>query len=343
MQSIRQSFVPRAKFVINQKLQWFPGHMRKGIRDIGKTLRNADLVLEVHDARIPFSGRNLNLIGRIAAVKPVILLLNKSDLIRSEDKTQIADKLFQKMDSKNVPVKDIFFMDSLSGDARRGGYDDRLLTTILNSIEKHSNIDTNRALFMEDIKYCLLVMGIPNVGKSTVINRLRNVYLRKAGRATVTGPKAGVTKAVLEKIKICDNPRPIYLFDTPGILEPSFHRLNSDADREALMKCALCGNIADNVVGPELIADYLLFWLNKHNNHLYVDFFGMPGPSNEIAEVLTYGAIRFDALKQTRSFETGEKTVVPNMHEMAEKFIRAFRKGEFGACFLDREHLESRW
>ncbi|KAH9388818.1 Mitochondrial GTPase [Tyrophagus putrescentiae] len=302
MQSIRQSFVPRAKFVINQKLQWFPGHMRKGL-------------LAIH-------GRNLNLIGRIAAVKPVILLLNKSDLIRSEDKTQIADKLFQKMDSKNVPVKDIFFMDSLSGDARRGGYDDRLLTTILNSIEKHSNIDTNRALFMEDIKYCLLVMGIPNV---------------------VTGPKAGVTKAVLEKIKICDNPRPIYLFDTPGILEPSFHRLNSDADREALMKCALCGNIADNVVGPELIADYLLFWLNKHNNHLYVDFFGMPGPSNEIAEVLTYGAIRFDALKQTRSFETGEKTVVPNMHEMAEKFIRAFRKGEFGACFLDREHLESRW
>ncbi len=75
---------------------------------------------------IPFSGRNLNLIGRIAAVKPVILLLNKSDLIRSEDKTQIADKLFQKMDSKNVPVKDIFFMDSLSGDARRGGYDHRV-------------------------------------------------------------------------------------------------------------------------------------------------------------------------------------------------------------------------
>lgn len=182
-------------------------------------------------------------------------------------------------------------------------------------------------------------MGIPNVGKSTVINRLRNVYLRKAGRATITGPKAGVTRAVLEKIKICDNPRPIYLFDTPGILEPSFQKLDSDAEREALMKCALCGNIADKVVGPELIADYLLFWLNKNNNHRYVDFFGMPGPSNEIAQVLTYGAIHYNSLRQTRSLETGGVTVAPNMHEMAEKFVRAFRKGEFGPCFLDLEHL----
>ena len=117
----------------------------------------------------------------------------------------------------------------------------QFLTTIIDSIEKIKSASSNTNLFMNDNYYSLLVMGIPNVGKSTVINRLRNVYLGKSGRATVTGPKAGVTRAVLEKIKICEHPRQIYLFDTPGILEPSFHKLETEADKEALMRCALCG------------------------------------------------------------------------------------------------------
>lgn len=117
----------------------------------------------------------------------------------------------------------------------------QFLSTVVDLIEKSENVDTNKSLFMDDINYSLLVMGIPNVGKSTVINRLRNVYLGKPGKATITGPNAGVTRAVLEKIKICEHPRRVYLFDTPGILEPSFSRLENDADREALMRCALCG------------------------------------------------------------------------------------------------------
>lgn len=117
----------------------------------------------------------------------------------------------------------------------------QFLNTIINSIEKNMNAGTNTGLFMNDLNYSLLVMGIPNVGKSTVINRLRNVYLNKAGRAAVSGAHAGVTRAVMEKIKICESPRKIYLFDTPGILEPSFHQLETEADMEALMRCALCG------------------------------------------------------------------------------------------------------
>ena len=85
------------------------------------------------------------------------------------------------------------------------------------------------------IGYNLMIIGVPNVGKSTIINKLRNNYLKVRGRATITGALPGVTKSVLERIKINANP-PIYLYDTPGVLEPKVNR-----DIETIMRCALCG------------------------------------------------------------------------------------------------------
>ena len=82
----------------------------------------------------------------------------------------------------------------------------------------------------------LMIIGIPNVGKSTIINKLRNMYLGIGGRATIVGAEAGVTKSVLERIKINPNP-PVYLYDTPGVLEPKIDKTNI----EMTMRCALCG------------------------------------------------------------------------------------------------------
>lgn len=79
----------------------------------------------------------------------------------------------------------------------------------------------------------VMVIGIPNVGKSSLINTLRGLYMKKKSAAAV-GKMAGVTKSVMEKIKINANP-PIYLLDTPGILEPKVDHL------ETVMRCALCG------------------------------------------------------------------------------------------------------
>jgi len=80
-----------------------------------------------------------------------------------------------------------------------------------------------------------MILGIPNVGKSTVINKLRNICLGVGGKATSTGAIAGVTRSVMERIKINANP-PVYLYDTPGVLEPKL-----DKGLEATMRCALCG------------------------------------------------------------------------------------------------------
>lgn len=339
MNSVERAFIARSQFILKQKVQWFPGHMRKGIKDIGRTLKNTDLILEVHDARIPFSGRNLNLLSRIASVKPILLLMNKSDLINNKDKCRIEEELFARMGSNNVPIKHIFWMNSLHSNPIYGGYDSKLMTTIISSIEKIANVGSNNNLFQTDDHYNLLVMGIPNVGKSTVINRLRNVFLQKSGKATKIGSLAGVTRSVLEKIKICDNPKKIYLYDTPGILEHSFHRLETNADIEAMMRCAVCGNISEKVLEAELTADYLLYWMNKMANYQYVEWFGMDKPTNDITELLTYGAIKFNFFEKRRSMTTGETNIVPQLSSVADKFVHAFRDGSFGPILLDEDHL----
>lgn len=194
-------------------------------------------------------------------------------------------------------------------------------------------------LLQMEPQFNLLVMGIPNVGKSTVINRLRNVYYNKAGKATKTGAIAGVTRAVLERVKICDQPRKIYLFDTPGILEPASQRQDDDSVDESFFRCAAVGSMSDDVIGPELIADYILYWFNKNQNYRYMTFLGMESPSDNIVEALTYGAIRLNKFKQVQDFN-GEKQTLPNLKEVAEVFLRTFRTGKLGPVLLDIDHLD---
>uniref|UniRef100_A0A8D2ZUB6 G domain-containing protein n=1 Tax=Scophthalmus maximus TaxID=52904 RepID=A0A8D2ZUB6_SCOMX len=181
----------------------------------------------------------------------------------------------------------------------------------------------------ENTNYCLMVIGVPNVGKSSLINSLRRTNLKK-GRASRVGGEPGITKAVLTKIQVCERPI-MYLLDTPGVLPPKIESV------ETGMKLALCGTILDHLVGEDVIADYLLYSLNRLGKFSYVEKYNIQEPSDDIQHVLKRIAVKLRKTQRVTAITgIGNITVtIPNYTAAAYDFIRAFRKGELGQVMLD--------
>jgi len=293
-------------------LNWFPKHMFSGMKQMQAKLRSVDCILEVHDARIPLSGRNPVLSRQLVGPIPHILVMNKSDLISNQDQNSIRKAL-------ESSVSKILFTNA-KNDQDSGLK--KLVPTMKNLVENSERY--HRAHTRE---YHSMIIGIPNVGKSSIINALRSKYLKK-GRALKVGPAAGVTKCVHMKVKISESPL-IYLFDTPGILQP---RVN---DIESGMKLAACSNLPDAQVGFILIADYVLYNLNKCKNFKYVEFTSLEEPSDCIATVLLSVASRYNYSTEIRNVENQQHQIKPDVYTAAQHFVLAFRRGEFGKVVLD--------
>ncbi|KAB7495003.1 Mitochondrial GTPase 1 [Armadillidium nasatum] len=183
--------------------------------------------------------------------------------------------------------------------------------------------DSQRYHRSELSEYGIMVIGIPNVGKSSLINALRVAYLRK-GHATPVGAAPGITRAVLERIKVCEDPR-VYVRDTPGILEPNIRNV------EVGLKLALVNTITDHLVGETMIADFLLFRLNLIGNRKYVKFLKLDEPTDDIHKALSTFAEKEDCYDKRRNFgnSSGGYIMTPNYKMAADRFISAYRKGEF--------------
>lgn len=305
----------RTKFQVPDinKLRWFPGHMGLGMKKMQQKIKFVDCIIEVHDARIPVSGRNPLFKNTVVGPKPHILVLNKKDLTRGDIIPQVKTYIRDREQVENV----IF---TNCRDQKCTGLKE-LVPTIQTLIAS-----ANRYNRSESMEFNVMVIGVPNVGKSSLINALRVKYLKK-GKAAAVGPHPGVTRDVQTKIKISNIPK-VYILDTPGVLTPNIPNDSTG------MKLAACGTIKDNLVGSLIIADYILFWFNQRGDCRYFDFFGITEPSDNISLLLAKVAIErnmFSCIRNT----TGDKVNKPNLQSAADLFVEQFRRGLFGTIMLD--------
>ncbi|KAK7789859.1 hypothetical protein R5R35_003765 [Gryllus longicercus] len=312
----------RTTFTIVNKnvLHWFPGHMAKGLKQMQDKLKGVDCIIEVHDARIPLSGRNPNFKFTISGVRPHILVLNKRDLAGKDLERDTRSRLLQDGNEH------VLFTSCKDQKCRGIKQIVPLATKLICASDRY-----NRS---EEKELSIMVIGVPNVGKSSVINTLRNLRLRKASVAAV-GAKPGITRAVQTRIKVNEDP-PVYLLDTPGIVAPSI------ANVEAGLRLALCATLQDHLVGEEVIADYLLYSLNKRKNFRYVDEMNLEEPVDDIRIVLATIAVKKNKMKRVRD-SSNQYLQVPDLRAASYHFIRAFREGKLegrqGKSLMSTPHL----
>ena len=204
-------------------INWFPGHMKKTQREIKENLKLVDAVMEIRDARIPRSSANPD-IDKLVGDKPRIILLNKSDLTEKS----ITKQWIKHLSSENVKVLEV---NCLTGSGLNA-----IKPAILELLkEKHDRL---KAKGLVKIITRVMVVGVPNCGKSTFINKMAKNNIAK------TGDRAGVTKNK-QWIK---TPLGVEMLDTPGVLWPKFE------DEETALNLAFTGAIKDEVMDSEELA-----------------------------------------------------------------------------------------
>ncbi len=214
-------------------IQWYPGHMTKAKRMMQENMRIIDLVIEIVDARLPLSSRNPE-IDDIIGNKPRLMLLNKSDIADSEINKEW-ESYFAK---KGIPA---YAVSSTKGKGF-GFVFDKCRELLKDKIER----DMQKGIKNRAIK--LMICGVPNVGKSSFINKL------SGRKSAVTGDRPGVTKGK-QWIRLQNN---FELLDTPGILWPKFD------DEEVGLKLAYTGAIKDEIMDTEELACKLLLFLREN-------------------------------------------------------------------------------
>lgn len=275
--------------------QWYPGHMTKAVRQMKEDIQLIDLIIELVDARIPLSSRNPD-IDELGRGKSRMVLLNKSDLSDPEEN----EKWLKYFESKGIGA---LLINSKSGAGLKSisGMVDRVCA------EKKAR-DLKRGIKNRPVR--AMVVGIPNVGKSTFINSL-------TGRAvTKTGNKPGVTKGK-QWIKLTKG---IELLDTPGILWPKFE------DNSTGMKLAFIGSMNDEILIPEELAMDLAKHLDKKYPESIFTFYKI-----EERVERDYNILEAIARKRNCLAGKGELDIV----KASKMLMDDFRAGRLGRITLE--------
>lgn len=276
------------------QLQWYPGHMTKAKRMMEENIKLIDLVIELVDARIPLSSRNPD-IDSLGKNKSRLILLNKADLA-SEKYNSAWQEYFEKQG---------YFVVKL--DSRKGSGVKTVHAMIEKACQKKIERDRKRGILNRPVR--AMVVGIPNVGKSTFINTL-------AGKACAkTGNRPGVTKG---KQWIRLNSK-VELLDTPGILWPKFE------EESVGMNLAFIGSMNDEIINVEELAIRLLAFLKQEYPGLLETRYDI---SEELEDYLLLDAIG----KKRNCLKKGGET---DTLKAAKMVLDDFRSGKLGKITLE--------
>ena len=275
--------------------QWYPGHMTKARRMMQENIKLIDLIIELVDARVPLSSRNPD-IDELGRGKARLILLNKADL--AEDR--LNDEWVAYFKEKGYSAVKV--------NSRKGGGIKSIQSVIQEACKEKTERDRKRGILNRPVR--AMVVGIPNVGKSTFINAL-------AGKACAkTGNKPGVTKGK-QWIRLNKS---VELLDTPGILWPKFE------DQEVGLKLAFIGSIKDEILQTEELAAELVKFLKEYYPGVLEEKYGIP----EVQD--TYKCLA-DIAKSRHCLVRGSEL---HTEKAASILLDDFRGGRLGRITLER-------
>ncbi|WP_371932684.1 ribosome biogenesis GTPase YlqF [Bacillus carboniphilus] len=276
--------------------------MAKARRQVTEKLKLVDIVFELVDARIPMSSRN-PLIDEIINQKPKLILLNKADMADGN----VTSQWINYFEERNITALAI---NSQKGDN-------------INLISKEAKslltkkLERLQAKGVKPRAIRAMIVGVPNVGKSTLINKLAKKNIAQ------TGDRPGITKAQ-SWIKVG---REMELLDTPGILWPKFE------DQEVGYKLAITGAIKDEILNIQDVAVYALRYFMKNHPDRLKERFHLTDLSEEIVDI-------FDEIGKNRGYLLSGGVV--NYDKVSEAILREIRSGKLGRLTLDYTSFENK-
>lgn len=286
-------------FTNNPKVNWFPGHMAKIYRELPNHMKKIDILIEVRDARIPITSGNPELLKYMTPNTRRLILFNKFDLCDKNKTTEIIKNNFKEEETMILSVKT-----------------QANIKKILEKISKEKKE-------FKTIGVWAMVCGIPNVGKSSLINVLRAIGNKdiKAGKLTYGAKKGDLptTTRHVDFFRVSKEPN-IYIMDSPGIIPPKLNRYNLDS-----FKLSACRNIKSIIVEKEWICDYIIYNLNLKRERKYVNALKLHDVCDDISFIT-----------QTMMKQFGKQSE----NDVHDLIIKKFNEGELGNVTFDESNIK---
>jgi ribosome biogenesis GTPase A len=279
----------------NALYNWYPGHMAKALREVKQKLNLVDLVFEIRDARVPLVSGNSDMTEGVGA-KPKLIVLNKTNLADPA----IVAKWTEWFNKEEIPH---IFVNCFNKASMKKAIS--MARKIIETNRRKSNPDYVEA----KIKLKLMIVGLPNTGKSTIINQLVN------RNATKVADKPGQTQ-IQQWIRVEND---IELLDTPGIMPPKI-----DLEQHGLWLSAIHA-IPDHIAGEESIALFVIQHLLERESPEFFERYKLESPDLSLDAVLLKIATLRGCVRQKG---------LPDLERVYKLVLAEFRKGELGiTCF----------